>query len=97
LADALADSVARVDADTPGDREPTEAKVQSDRLLALRTAWASLTGYAVWIHPAAGAAVTALTPIFEEIATFAVKKLGERRIETRPKPCCARRMLQASL
>jgi hypothetical protein len=73
--------VALVDADTPGDGEPTEAEEQPDRLLALRTAWASLTGYAVWIHPAAGAAATALTPIFEAIATFAVKKLGGRRIE----------------
>jgi hypothetical protein len=61
--------------------ELTEAEVDSDRLLALRTAWASLTGYAAWIHPAMGAAATALTPVFEKIATFAVKKLGERRIE----------------
>lgn len=70
-----------MDADTPGDGGPTEAGVSLDRPLALQTAWASLTGYAVWIHPAAGAALTALTPVFEAIATFAVKKLGERRIE----------------
>jgi hypothetical protein len=47
----------------------------------MRTAWASLTGYAVWIHPAVGAAATAATPIFDAIATFAVKRLGDRRIE----------------
>jgi hypothetical protein len=70
-----------VDADGDDSREPTDAEVDSDRLVALRTAWASLTGYAVWIHPAVGAAATALTPIFDAIATFAVKKLGERRIE----------------
>lgn len=61
--------------------EPTEAEVASDQQLAVRTVWASLTGYAVWIHPALGAALTAATPIFERIATFAVRKLGERRVE----------------
>lgn len=34
-----------------GDGEATEAEIKPDRLLALRTAWASLTGHAVWIHP----------------------------------------------
>ncbi len=60
---------------------PTEAEANSDHQLALRTAWASLTGYAVWVHPAVGAAATAVTPVFDAIATFAVKRLGERRIE----------------
>ena len=78
-----------MDADGDASLEPREdasleltpTEVDSDHLLALRTAWFSLTGYAVWIHPAVGAAATALTPIFEKIATFAVKRLGERRIE----------------
>jgi hypothetical protein len=78
-----------VDADGDADSEPTEdaglelteAEVASDQQLAVRTVWAALTGYAVWIHPALGAAVTAATPIFEKIATFAVRRLGQRRIE----------------
>lgn len=61
--------------------EPTEEQVSADQLLALRTAWASLTGVASWIYPPAGAGLATLTAIFDKIAIYAVKKLGERRVE----------------
>jgi hypothetical protein len=70
-----------VDVGDDDSLEPTEAEVQADQLLAMRTAWATLTGYATVVSPVMGAAATALTPIYEAIATFAVKKLGQRRIE----------------
>jgi hypothetical protein len=70
-----------VDADADDSLEPTQAEVEADQLLALRTAWAALTGYASAVSPAIGATATGLTPILEAIATFAVKKLGQRRIE----------------
>jgi hypothetical protein len=61
--------------------EPTETQIAADQLLALRTAWASLAGVAVWVYPPVGAGLAVSTPIFEKIATFAVKKLSERRVE----------------
>jgi len=70
-----------VDSNGKGGLEPTEAQVEADQQLALRTAWATLTGYATVVSPIGGAVATALTPMFEAIATFAVKKLGRRRVE----------------
>lgn len=70
-----------VDEDTSNSPEPTHAKVEADQILAVRTALATLTGYASMVSPAAGAVAQGLTPILEAIATFAVKKLGQRRIE----------------
>jgi hypothetical protein len=76
-----ADDDASLEPKEDDDLELTAEEMDSDRLLAVRTVWASLTGYAAWIHPPAGAALAALTPISDKIATFAVKKLGKRRIE----------------
>jgi hypothetical protein len=69
-----------VDADADDGVQPTEGEIEADQLLAARTAWAALTGYATVVSPAIGAAAVGSTPIFEAIATFAVKKLGQRRI-----------------
>ncbi len=70
-----------VDADADDSLQPTQAEIEADQLLALRTAWAALTGYASMVSPVTGVVAAGLAPIFEAIATFAVKKLGQRRIE----------------
>jgi hypothetical protein len=70
-----------VDPDSDEDLGPTEDQVEADQLLAIRMSWATLTGGAALANPVAGAVAAALTPIADAIATFAARKLGQRRIE----------------
>jgi hypothetical protein len=79
--DSPAGSVACVQADTPGDGEPTEVEVEADRELATQVVIASLTGFASLISIYAGAAAVAFAPIALASANAAVRRMGWRRIE----------------
>ncbi len=67
--------------DTPGDGEPTEAQVEADQKLAFRVALGFLTGLASLAAVEAVVAAATFAPILDAIATWAVRKLGRRRVE----------------
>jgi hypothetical protein len=70
-----------VTADAGAGREPTEAEVAADKALATKVAVGFLTGLAGLAGAEGVVAAGAFAPVAEAIATWAVMKLGRRRID----------------
>ncbi len=81
LVDSPGDTVACVAGNIAGDGEPTEAEVEGDKVLAVRVAVGFLTGASGLARLAAFMTASAFAPILEAIGTWAIRRLGRRRVE----------------
>jgi hypothetical protein len=68
-------------ADADAGREPTEAEVEADKALATKVAVGFLTGLASLAGAGGVVVAAAFAPVAEAIATWAVRKVGRRRVD----------------